>query len=61
MKSTIDFGWDNDEEEQLRRWVKLSAKKKLEWLHEMHAFTLKAWTKKQKENFWKSRQQSAFE
>lgn len=55
MKPIIDFGWDNDEEERLRRWVKISPKKKLEWLYESHAFMQKVFTRKQKDIFWKLR------
>ena len=57
MKTKIDFGWGNDEE-RLRRQVKLSPKKKLEWLYEAHMLMRKALTKKQREIFWKLRQAS---
>ena len=55
MRSEIDFGWGNDEE-RLRRWVKLSPKKKLEWLYQAHTLMRKVLTKKQRETFWKLRQ-----
>ncbi|MBF0488993.1 MAG: hypothetical protein HQL15_00060 [Candidatus Omnitrophica bacterium] len=55
MKNEIDFGLKSDED-RLQRWVKLSPKKKLEWLYQMHMFIRKAYTPKQKEIFWKLRE-----
>jgi hypothetical protein len=55
MKTEVNFGWGNDEE-RLRRWVKLSPKKKLEWLYQAHMLMRKTFTKKQREIFWKLRQ-----
>ncbi len=33
----VDFGWEK-EEEKLKRYLKMPAKKKLEWLKDMHDF-----------------------
>ena len=55
MKIEIDFDWGKDED-RLRRWVKLSPKKKLEWLYQAHTLMRKALTKEQREVFWKLRQ-----
>lgn len=55
MSTEINFGWGNDDE-RLRRWVKLSPKKKMEWLYQGHMLMRKALTKKQREIFWKLRQ-----
>ena len=57
MKTTIDFGWEADED-RLWRWVKISPKKKLDWLYESHQMMQKVWTKEQKERFLKLRQAS---
>jgi hypothetical protein len=54
MNTKIDFGW-GDDEERLRRWVKLSPKVKLEWLYQMHTLMRKALSAKQKRIFWKLR------
>ena len=59
MNKEIDFGWGNDEE-RLRRWVKLSPKKKMEWLYQAHALMCKALTKEQRDIFWKLRQSTQF-
>jgi len=58
MNTEIDFGWGNDED-RLRRWVKLSPKKKLEWLYQAHNLMRKVLTKQQREMFWKLRQKSS--
>jgi len=55
MKEDLDFGWETDED-RLRRWVKASAQKRLEWLHDAHEFTKKIiLSKKQKAHTWKLR------
>jgi len=55
MNAEINFGWGNDED-RLRRWVKLSPKKKMEWLYQAHTLMRKALTKEKREIFWKLRQ-----
>ncbi|MCG2711843.1 MAG: hypothetical protein L6416_05925 [Candidatus Omnitrophica bacterium] len=39
------FDWEN-EEERLKRFISISPKKKLEWLHQMHSFILKSSSKR---------------
>jgi len=51
----MNFGWET-QEEKLMRYMKISAKKKLEWLWKMHEFTLAAATKKRRAIFWKLRE-----
>ena len=41
----MNFGWET-EKERILRFMKISPKKKLEWLNEMHEFIFKATTKK---------------
>jgi hypothetical protein len=54
MKEPLrDFGWNNDSDAYLRRAMKLSPKKKMEWLYQMHNLMRKAYTKKQRDVFWK--------
>ncbi|MBI1871687.1 MAG: hypothetical protein HYS07_10940 [Chlamydiae bacterium] len=36
----MNFEWKT-QEEKLKRWMKISPRKKLEWLYEMHQFNLK--------------------
>ena len=54
MKNTIDFGWETDED-RLRRWVKFSPQKRLEWLYQAHESTKKILSPKQKERICKMR------
>jgi len=42
------FSWER-EEEKLLRFMRIPAKKKLEWLYQMNRFLCKALTKKQKD------------
>jgi len=51
----MNFGWERDEE-RLLRFMKIPAKKKLEWLRQMHDFMRLAYTKKQRDIFWKLRE-----
>jgi len=51
----MNFRWET-EEEKLLRYIKIPAKKKLEWLYQMQQFMRKAWTKKQKEDFFRLRE-----
>jgi hypothetical protein len=48
------FKWES-QEDRLARFMKIPAKKKLEWLQEMHEFTLKFFSKQKKKDFWKLR------
>jgi len=50
----VNFGWE-DEKAKLLRYMKISPKKKLEWLQKMHEFTLVMATPERKNIFWKSR------
>jgi hypothetical protein len=47
--------WETSEE-KIRRTMKISPKKKLEWLKDMHDFLCKTLTKKQKRLFYKLRE-----
>lgn len=49
-----DFNWPT-EEERLRKYMKIPAKKKLEWLRQMHEFTVKAYSKRDRRIYWKLR------
>ena len=49
------FKWES-EEARLLRFMKIPPKKKLEWLQQMHEFTLKFLSKERKKNFWKLRE-----
>ena len=51
----MNFEWET-EQEKLLRYMKISPKKKLEWLYEMHQLIRKAWTKKQKKDFFRLRE-----
>jgi len=48
------FEWETDEE-RLKKSMSLSPKQKLEWLHQIHEFTWKASTDKDKLIRWKLR------
>ena len=50
----MNFGWESAEE-KLSRYMKLPAKKKMEWLQKMHEFTLAMASPERKEMFWKLR------
>lgn len=41
----MNFGWES-QEERLLRFMRISPKKKMEWLYEMHEFLRKGLTKK---------------
>ena len=43
------------EEERLLRFMRVPARKKLEWLWQMHEFMRSVYTKKRKAIFWKLR------
>lgn len=45
-----------DEENKLLRFMKISPKKKMEWLYQMHELMRLAYSKKQREIFWKLRE-----
>ena len=49
------FKWES-ETDRLLRFMKISPRKKLEWLQQMHEFTLKFYSKKMKKDFWKLRE-----
>jgi len=49
------FKWQS-QEDKLLKFMKIPPKKKLEWLYQMHVFLCNAFTKKQKDIFWKLRQ-----
>lgn len=49
------FKWET-EEERLLKFMKIPPKKKLEWLQQMHEFTIKFSSKKWKNNFWRLRE-----
>jgi hypothetical protein len=48
------FKWET-EEERLLRFIKISPKKKLEWLRDMHEFILKCSSKQDRLIRWKLR------
>lgn len=48
------FKWES-EDERLLRFIKISPKKKLEWLHQMHKFIVKSSSKRTKLIRWKLR------
>lgn len=41
------FKWESDED-RLRRWMKISPKKKMEWLSKMHESIVKSTSKREK-------------
>jgi hypothetical protein len=49
------YRWES-ENERLRRFMRIPPQKKMEWLQQMHEFLLKAWTKKQRREFFKLRE-----
>lgn len=51
----MNFGWET-EEEKLLKYMKWPAKKKLEWLRQMHEFTVKTSSKKMLALRWKLRE-----
>ncbi len=50
----MNFGWES-EEEKLLRYMKISPKKKMEWLQKMHDFLLATATPARRKIFWKLR------
>ena len=48
------FEWET-EEERMKRFMKISPKRKLEWLRKMHEFIVKASSKRGKQLRWKLR------
>jgi len=50
----MNFGWES-EEEKLSRYIKISPKKKMEWLQAMHDFLLTTATPERRKIFWKFR------
>ena len=51
----MKMGWESDDE-RLRRWVKIPAKQKLEWLEAMHRFAVKISSKRLMAIRWKLRE-----
>ncbi len=51
----MNFQWES-EEERLLRSMRIPAKKKLEWLGQMHKFMRQAYSKRQRAIFWKLRE-----
>lgn len=50
----MNFGWAS-EEERILRYIRIPAKKKLEWLQKMHDFLVTTATPERKKIFWKLR------
>ena len=50
----MNFGWES-EQDKLLRYMKIPAKKKMEWLQKIHEFTLAAASPERKKMFWKLR------
>jgi len=50
-----DFQWET-EQEKLLRFKRIPAKKKLEFLWQMHELIRSAYTKKRRKIFWKMRE-----
>ena len=50
----MNFGWESEDEKMLR-YMKIPARKKLEWLKEMHDFLLATATPRRRKIFWKLR------
>jgi hypothetical protein len=44
------------EEQRLLRFMKVSPKKKMEWIYKMHEFIRLAYSKKQRDIFWHLRE-----
>ena len=53
-RSKIDFGWES-EKDRLRRFMRISPQRKLEWLREMSEFIAKCYSFTQKRIFRKLR------
>jgi hypothetical protein len=49
------FDWET-EEERMADFMKIPPFKKLEWLHEMHKFALRLYSKQRKKLFWRLRE-----
>jgi hypothetical protein len=47
---------EESDRERLIRFMNIPPQKKLEWLQEMRNFLCKAWTKKQRQAYFKMRQ-----
>ena len=52
----MNFGWEADEE-RLLRYMRVSPKKKLEWLQKMHEFTVKSSSKYLLKLRWRLREE----
>jgi hypothetical protein len=50
----MNFGWES-EDDKILRYLKLSPKKKLEWLQRMHEMFVATATPERKKRFWKLR------
>ena len=50
----MNFGWES-EEGKLLRYMKISPKRKMEWLQKMHDFLLATATPERRKIFWKMR------
>ncbi|MFH1876684.1 MAG: hypothetical protein ABH865_07315 [Candidatus Omnitrophota bacterium] len=55
----MDFR-EETEDERLLRSMRISPKKKMEWLYAMHRMMLKVWTKKQREIYFRLREDKNF-
>jgi hypothetical protein len=51
----MTFEWET-EEERLKRYMKIPPKKKLEWLRQIHEFTVKSSSKRTMKIRWKLRE-----
>lgn len=49
------FRWES-QEEKLLRFMRIPAKKKMEWLYQMHELLNKSLTKKQRDIYYKLRE-----
>ena len=54
-KAELDFDWE-DEKAKFLIYMKIPPKKKLEWLRQMHEFTVKTSSKKMLALRWKLRE-----
>jgi len=59
MKTKIDFGWGK-EEERLKMHLRLSPRKRLEWLCQIQMSMRQSLTKKKKKVFWQLRQANSW-
>lgn len=50
----MSLGWES-EKDKLLKYMKISPRKKLEWLQKMHELTLAAATPERKNIYWKLR------